>query len=205
MKQSTRQNNLDGESMGKLIKRIRGALGMGLTWAALWAAGGLLLGLSSNLFPFLPWHYFFEIFDAPLPALAVPGFVGGILFSLVVGIAGRGSRLSELSMSRFVTWGATGGFFLSLVPAALTAIGLAHRDGETGLGTWKLTAAIMIPLILLSSASAAVSLFLTRRVRDSRQLDREDIDVIAPGDAQTSVPTRAEASYEDGWNKDPMA
>jgi hypothetical protein len=170
--------------MGKWKKRIRGALGMGISWAALWAVGGVLLGLSSNVFPFLPWHYFFEIFDAPLPALAVPGFIGGILFSLVLGVSGRGSRLSDLSMSRFVTWGAAGGFLLSLVPAALTALGLAHVDGETALGTWKLTAAIMPPLMLLSSASAAVSLFIARRSSDPVLLDGDELDAIGPGNAQ---------------------
>jgi hypothetical protein len=60
--------------------RIRGALGMGLTWAVAWALYGVLIGVASRVLPGLPWNSLFEIFDAPLPALAIPGFIGGVLF-----------------------------------------------------------------------------------------------------------------------------
>jgi len=111
--------------VGKLWRRIRGAVGMGLTWAAGWAVAGILIGVMSKLTPNLPWDSFFEVFDAPLPALALPGFIGGVLFSIVLGIAGRHRRFDELSVSRFAIWGAIGGVLLSLVPDALVAMGLA--------------------------------------------------------------------------------
>jgi hypothetical protein len=78
------------------MRRIRGALGMGLTWAAGWAVAGILIGVSSLILPFLPWDVFFRVFDAPLPMLAVPGFVGGAIFSVVLGIAGRRHRFDVL-------------------------------------------------------------------------------------------------------------
>ena len=62
------------------LKRIRGAIGMGLTWAVGWALTGLAIGVASIALPFLPWHLFFDVFDAPLPALAVPGFFGGLFY-----------------------------------------------------------------------------------------------------------------------------
>ncbi|MDH4348941.1 MAG: hypothetical protein OEW17_09055, partial [Gemmatimonadota bacterium] len=102
--------------MSQWQRRIRGAVGMGLTWALAWALVGLLIGVTSNLLPGLPWDAFFEVFDAPLPALAIPGFVGGALFSMVLGIAGRRRRFAELSLPRFAAWGAVGGLLLSLVP-----------------------------------------------------------------------------------------
>ena len=77
--------------MQKWLKRARGALGMGLTWAVAWALFGLLIGVSSVLLPFLPWERFFDVFDAPLPALGVPGFVGGVIFSIV--LARRAERV----------------------------------------------------------------------------------------------------------------
>ena len=80
-------------------RRIRGAVGMGLCWAAGWPIGGVLIGVTSNLLPGLPWDAFFEVFDAPLPALAIPGFFGGALFSIVLGIAGRRRRFSEMSVA----------------------------------------------------------------------------------------------------------
>ncbi|HEX9164509.1 MAG TPA: hypothetical protein VF862_01260, partial [Gemmatimonadales bacterium] len=111
--------------MNPWVRRFRGAVGMGLTWALGWAVVGLGIGVASLLLPGLPWHRFFDVFDAPLPALAVPGFVGGALFSLVLGVAGRHRRFEQLSVPRFAAWGALGGVLLSLVPAAMVAVGLA--------------------------------------------------------------------------------
>jgi len=144
------------------LRRMRGMIGTGLTWALGWAVGGVLLGVSSILLPWLPWDGFFRIFDAPLPALAVPGFFGGMLFSVLLGIAGRNRRFDELSLPRFAAWGAAGGVLLSLLPAALVLLGLASTEGGS-LGLWQLTAVIVAPLTLLSAASAAGSLWFARR------------------------------------------
>jgi hypothetical protein len=135
---------------------------MGLTWAAGWAVFGLLVGVTSLLLPGLPWDAFFEIFDAPLPALAVPGFVGGALFSVVLGIAARRRRFEQLSLPRFTVWGAVGGLLLSLVPVAMVAAGLATASGGS-IGLWRLTAIIAGPLALLSAGSAAGTLVLARK------------------------------------------
>jgi hypothetical protein len=143
------------------LRRIRGAVGMGLAWAAGWALVGVLIGVASRLLPGLPWDSFFEVFDAPLPALAIPGFFGGALFSIVLGIAGRRRRFDELSLLRFGAWGAVGGLLLSLLPAALVAVGLASL-GRPGLDLWQITAVIAGPLTLLSAASAAGTLAVAR-------------------------------------------
>jgi hypothetical protein len=161
-------NDRRSEAEMKWLKRVRGAIGMGLTWAAGWAVFGILIGVSSRLFPhLLPWDAFFNVFDAPLPALAVPGFFGGALFSIVLGIAGRGRKFSELSVPAFAAWGAFGGLMLSLLPALLVAIGMASRGEDGTLGTWQLTATIAVPLVLLSAISAAVSLVVARLGEDS--------------------------------------
>jgi hypothetical protein len=152
------------------LKRIRGAVGMGLTWAVGWALFGLLIGVTSKLLPGLPWHYFFDVFDAPLPALAIPGFVGGALFSIVLGIAGRRHRFRELSLPRFAAWGAVGGLLVSLVPATLVAVGLATIAHDK-LGLWQLTAVIGGPLILLSAVSASATLVLARMGEKREMLD----------------------------------
>lgn len=143
------------------LRRLRGVIGMGLTWAVGWALVGVLIGVASNLLPGLPWDAFFYIFDAPLPALAIPGFLGGMLFSTVLGVAGRRRRFEQLSLGRIAIWGALGGVLLSLVPAALVAVGLATM-GKEGLGLWDLTAVIVGPLTLLSAASATGTLALAR-------------------------------------------
>ena len=147
--------------MKKWLRRIRGAIGMGLTWAVLWALSGLLIGVASMVLPALPWDRFFEVFDAPLPAMAVPGFFGGVFFSIVLGIAGRGRRFRELSLPVFAAWGALGGLLLSLFPAILVAVGLAGTEGADR-GLWQGIAVIITPFILMGAVSAAVTLKLAR-------------------------------------------
>lgn len=160
------------------LRPIRGTLGMGLTWAAGWALAGVMIGVASILLPGLPWDVFFEVFDAPLPALAVPGFVGGVLFSTVLGIAGRRRRFDELSLPRFAAWGALGGLLLSLVPVSVVAVGLG--TAAPGVDLWQITAAISGPLTLLSAASAAGSLALARMGED-RELRDASEDVAEVG------------------------
>lgn len=145
--------------MKRWARRIRGAIGMGVAWAAAWALGGMLIGVTSILFPGRLWDRVFALFDAPLPALAVPGFVGGAIFSVVLGIAGRRRRFDQLSLPRFAAWGAAGGLLLSLVPAGMATIGLATFNVDP----WRFTATIAGPLIVLSALSAAGSLALARR------------------------------------------
>jgi hypothetical protein len=153
---------------------------MGLTWAAGWALFGVLIGVTSRLLPGLPWDSFFEVFDAPLPALAIPGFFGGALFSMVLGIAGRRRRFDELSLPRFAAWGAVGGLLLSLMPAALVAVGVASLERPDA-GLWKITATIGGPLILLSAVSACGSLMLARLAVDRKLLEASEDGAEAEG------------------------
>ena len=170
--------------MKKWLRRIRGAVGMGLTWAAGWALAGVLIGVTSKLLPGLPWDWFFEVFDAPLPALAIPGFFGGVFFSMVLGIAGRRRRFRELSLPRFAAWGALGGLLLTLFPFALVAVGLASREGSD-LGAWQIISAISGPFILLSAVSASGSLMLARKVEDRELLEAsEDVAEVGLTEAE---------------------
>jgi len=154
-------------AMTTWLRRVRGAVGMGLTWAAGWALAGLLIGVSSKLLPGLPWDSFFEVFDAPLPALAIPGFVGGALFSIVLGIAGRRRRFDELSLPRFAAWGAVGGLLVSLIPAAMVVLGL----GTANVPLWQITAALVGPLTLGGAIAASGSLALARMAEDRELID----------------------------------
>jgi hypothetical protein len=162
------------------LRRIRGAIGMGVTWAIAWGLFGLLIGLTSFVTPFLPWDTFFRYFDAPLPALAVPGFFGGMIFSVVLGVVARNRRFNELSMKKFAAWGALGGALLSVVPATMVTLGIATP--APWLNIWLATAVIAPPLMLLGAGSAAGSLAIARK-GESR---------IGAGDAAAMVADRAE-------------
>jgi hypothetical protein len=192
--------------MTKWLRRVRGAVGMGVAWAAGWAIAGLLIGVSSILLPGLPWDRFFEVFDAPLPALAIPGFFGGVFFSTVLGIAGRRRRFGELSLPRFIAWGAAGGVLLTLFPVALVAVGLASTAGsDTSL--WQGLAVVGGPFILLSAASAAGTLLLARKAEGKDSIDFTD-DVAAtrhddskakelPGGSDWTLHTHPEQDVRD--------
>ena len=156
--------------MKKWLRRIRGVIGMGLTWAVGWALAGVLIGITSLLLPGLPWELFFDVFDAPLPALAIPGFVGGVFFSTVLGIAGRRRRFDELSLPRFGFWGAMGGMLVGLFPLTMMAVGLAS-PGRPDFTLWLYTASVIGPLTLLCTVSATGSLALARTAEDRELLD----------------------------------
>jgi len=151
---------------------------MGVTWAFGWAIAGLLIGVASNLLPGLPWDAFFEVWDAPLPAFAVPGFFAGVFFSTVLGIAGRRRSFQQLSLPRFAAWGAVGGLLLTLFPFVLVAAGLASREGSH-VGTEQILAVTGVPFVLLSAFSACATLLLARRAahRDSRAASADVADV----------------------------
>src|ERR1051325_11446602 len=93
--------------MKKWLRRIRGAIGMGLTWAAIWGGAGSLVtlgvGLATGSRP-----------DAPFPLMfGAAGFVAGVIFSAVLGLAEGRRRFDQMSLPRFAAWGATGGLLLS--------------------------------------------------------------------------------------------
>jgi len=143
--------------MKRWLRRIRGVIGMGLTWAVAWALVGVLIGLAWTLG--VPMEWFVEVFDAPLPALAVPGFFAGAVFSTVLGIAGRRRRFDELSLPRFAAWGAVGGVLLTL-----PIVAMAEAPGAV-------MAVAVGTVTLLSAGSAAGSLVLARMSEKRELLD----------------------------------
>ena len=133
--------------MTRWLKRVRGAIGMGL----LWAAGGLGVGgmieLLDNVLP--GGFALASAVDMWPQTLAIPSFLGGVVFGVVLGIAGGRRRFDELSLRQFTAWGAVAG-------ALLGALGMA----------------IGAPIVFLAittlwgAAAAAGSLALARRGED---------------------------------------
>lgn len=186
----------------KWLKRVRGAVGMGLTWAVGWGVGGLLIGVASLLLPSLPWDAFFEVFDAPLPALAVPGFFAGLFFSLVLGIAGRRRRLDELSLKQVALWGVIGGVLLTAFPFMLVAVGLASREGSS-IGTWRLITVITGPFVVMSAVSATATLLLARAAarRERAELGASaPPDLLETGRPMSSTGSRQAEVRQDAWH-----
>lgn len=127
--------------MRKWLRRLRGAIGMGLTWAAAWFSAGIAVLLVVGL----------DAADVPFPLFfALLGFLAGVTFSVILGVVERRRRFGQMSLPRFALWGGVGGLLLSGV-LALTA-GLA---GEL---------LVLAPIFAMSGAGcAAGSLALARK------------------------------------------
>lgn len=134
--------------MTQALRRFRGAVVVGLTWAVGWGLVGLLV-----METFVDPHG--RIADIWPMVLGIPGFLGGVVFSGILGMAEGRRRFDELSLSRFGVLGAVTGALLG--GAGVAAIGLS------GL--------IIVPLTLLGAASAAGSLALARMGRERERLD----------------------------------
>src|SRR3982074_3759786 len=102
--------------MRKWLRRIRGAIGMGLTWAAaLFAVGSV------------PRWVFGVNTDAPIPLVfGVFGFIAGVTFSVLLVLTKGGRTFDQMSIRRFAGLGAISGLLLS----ALWATAVSLRWGE---------------------------------------------------------------------------
>ena len=134
----------------KWLRRIRGAVGMGLIWAAAWFGAGLMLLLVVGA----------GAADVPFPlGFGLFGFLAGGTFSLILGVVEGRRGFHQLSLPRFAGWGAVGGLLLSGIFVLVAGLG----DGAI---------LVLGPVFALSSAaSAAGSLALARMAEDRQSLD----------------------------------
>jgi len=149
--------------MNRWPRRIRAAVGMGLTWAAGWAPVGVLIGLVLGGNSRTPDGFPVDDWVVPLVAL---GFLGGAIFSGVLRIAEGRRRFDELSLPRFGAWGASGGLALGVL-----AVAAWQLDAGFGPVIWQRAAVIIGSATLLSSGSAAGSLALARMAEKRELLD----------------------------------
>ena len=127
--------------MRKWLRRVRGAIGMGFTWAAAWAGAGIVLAVITR----------FEA-DAPFPLIfGVLGFVAGVIFSACLALTEGRRRFDQMSLPRFAAWGAIGGVLLSAVFAKAASLG------------WGDVLAIVPTFALASAVCASGSLAVARR------------------------------------------
>jgi hypothetical protein len=131
--------------MSKWLRRIRGALGMGLAWAMAWFTAGMVLLLIVGP----------DAADVPFPlGFGLLGFLAGATFSGVLGIVGGRRTFDQMSIPRFAGWGAGGGLLFAVIFVLAAGLG----------GSVLL---VLGPVFALSSAaSAAGSLALARKAED---------------------------------------
>ena len=120
----------------------------------IWAVGGLCVGgvieLLDNILPGgLPMASAVDMWPQ---TLAIPGFLGGVVFAAVLGIVGARRRFDDLSLPRFAIWGAAAGLLLGGLALALGA------------------PLVFIGITTLGSAVAAAGSLALARMADKRPL-----------------------------------
>ncbi|HJQ11999.1 MAG TPA: hypothetical protein VJ840_13300 [Gemmatimonadaceae bacterium] len=99
--------------MPKWLLRVRGAIGMGLTWAVGWSAVGMVPR----------WIFGFNT-DVPFPLVfGVLGFIAGVTFSAVLTLFERRRELDQLTLPRFAGWGAISGIVLAAIFTRIASLG----------------------------------------------------------------------------------
>ena len=145
--------------MRQWLRRVRGAVLMGLTWAIVWAPLGLLIGAIADPDGSM---------DEPWIAVgALPGFICGVLFSIVFGVVARRRHVGELSVARVGAWGAVAG-------AALGLVLRLSGDLNPSLPAW-FTPVVVGSLTLLSAGSAAATLGLAKRAERATLARSDDV------------------------------
>ncbi len=134
------------------LRPFRGAIGIGLTWAAAWFGAGTVLARVPGFDSDLP----FALLFAPL------GFVTGIIFYVILIAIERHRSFDRMSLARFAAWGAVSGLLLTVIIVAAAAL-----RGENWRGEFRLFGP---PLVLASAISAAGLLTLARRAQRWRGL-----------------------------------
>lgn len=163
--------------MRQWLRRARGAIGMGVLWALVWAPVAVLIG-TQIIDPTDAHDEMWWIVGA------LPGFLSGVVFSAVLGVAARRRSLSELSIVRVGAWGALAGVLIGVLPFFL-----GDTDGRPWIG---LAATVVVSITALSAVSAAGSLALARR-GERRELGAGSVTAALPegvSGANDSVPLK---------------
>lgn len=134
--------------MERWLRRIRGAIGMGLTWGLAWFGAGLILLMIIG----------FGAADVPFPlGFGLLGFLAGITFSGVLGIVEGRRTFDQMSLPRFAVWGGVGGILFSGIFVVVAALG------------WDVLL-ILAPVFALSGAVCASGSLALARMGEDRGL-----------------------------------
>ena len=140
--------------MKRFLRRIRGVIGTGLTWAVGWAGlwGAVLLVMRG--FDLLEgWDFSYTV-RAELGVAGV-GFVAGSAFGVILSILERHKKLEDLSFWRIAMWGGLGGLALAAI------FGLQYLPQT-------------VVLTLLGVGSATGSVALAKRAGEAKLIERAD-------------------------------
>ena len=120
---------------------LRGAVLMVLVWVIVWG-----LGFGGIIEAFIDPEG--QIIDVWPTFLAVPGFVGAVLFSVLLFISNRGRGFDEIATARFAICGILTGVGLGL-------LSIPAKVGDVSPGAVRMTA-MLAALSLVAAVGSAV-------------------------------------------------
>ena len=142
--------------MKSIFQRLRGALGTGLTWAAVWGVLGAVHGLLVGFFNPRHWEFYNPIITTAM-GYGIAGLIAGAGFGALLASLDRNKTLESLTYGRLGAWGAAGG---ALVPV------LVHLTrGLTSSAGWGDVAATALVTATLGGLSAIATLRVARGAR----------------------------------------
>ena len=155
--------------MKSFLRKLRGVLGTGLTWAAAWSVAGTILQGGLALFGIVRAP---DLFVAPF-MWGLMGFYGGAMFGALLSLTEGRRTLAKLRIGRVAAWGALAGFAVPIV------YNLMRGDpGAISMMSLVTNALILAPL---SAGSAAGMASLAQRA-DRAQLGKGEDAVALEGD-----------------------
>ena len=124
--------------MNKLLQKLRGLLGVGVTWGTLWAGIGAGIGVAIGVVRPEVWEWTNPIFEWAV-GMGLYGVVSGIGFGTLLTLREGRKTLSDLSLRRTALWGMIGGAVVPLLfgaagmfPAGTTLLDVIGAIGVTG-------------------------------------------------------------------------
>jgi hypothetical protein len=135
-----------------------------MTWSVGWAPIGAITGWVTGAVLGFPLGVVIANYAVMFGVL---GFIGGTIFSTVLRLAEGRRSFNQLSLPRFVAWGALGGLLLGGIAVSAELVGA----GPTILG------AVFTGASTLLGAGSAASTLLIARAAHSRESLKEGEDV----------------------------
>ena len=156
--------------MKKWLRRIRGAMGMGLAWGLAWFAAGMVLLLIVGL----------DAADVPFPlGFGLLGFLAGATFSGILGMVEGRRRFDQMSLPRFAGWGGLGGLvFSAIFVGTVGLVGAAQLWGEM---------LVLGPVFALAGAGCAAGSLALARMAETQPDELEggvDVDEVGLTEAE---------------------
>jgi hypothetical protein len=154
--------------MANWIRRIKGGIGIGLTWAVAWTPIGALTALGLSVVGDVVGGLLRFVGTSALLFGAL-GFIGGSIFSAVLQLGDGRRRFDELTLPRFALWGGVAGLLVPAIAGVLGGLAGITIFGGPGLQMGDVVVACVASL--LSAGSAAGSLAIARKAEEVPNLE----------------------------------